>query len=135
MIQAQTRVRRPKEASKQAILDAAEVLLLAEGPDGVRVQRVAAAVGVTDAGVHYHFGNRAGPMAALLRQCGRKLVGDIASASASGQGLKAVSRAMKNAYVDRGAARMMMWLKLAGWRPRGKGMLTPLVGRLHALRI
>ena len=72
-----TRARRSKADARQQILDAALELLLAEGPDAVRVQRVASRVGVTDAAVHYHFGNHAGLMKELLRHSARKLVADI----------------------------------------------------------
>jgi hypothetical protein len=49
--------------------------------------------------------------------------------------LRNLSRAMKCAYVDRGAGRMAMWLKLAGWRPRGSGMLSGLVTSVHTQRV
>ena len=127
------RTRRTRDASRQAILAAAEEIMLAEGPDAVRVQRVAASVGVTDAAVHYHFGSRQGLIEALLRHSGRRLVREIAAAGAAGDGgsvdLSAVSRAMKAAYVEGGAGRMMMWLALAGWRPQGSGMLDGLISR------
>jgi AcrR family transcriptional regulator len=127
------RTRRTRAASRQAILAAAEAIMLAEGPDAVRVQRVAAAVGVTDAAVHYHFGSRQGLIEALLRHSGRRLVREIAAAGAAGEDgrldLTAVSRAMKAAYVDAGAGRMAMWLALAGWRPQGSGMLDGLIAR------
>jgi AcrR family transcriptional regulator len=133
------RTRRTREASKQAILEAAERVLLAEGLEAVRVQRVAAAVGVTDAAVHYHFRNREGLIEALLRHAGRKLVADIAEASRPSADddldLAAVSRALSTAYVDRGSARMAVWLTLAGWRPQGSGLFRPLVERAHAMRI
>jgi AcrR family transcriptional regulator len=127
-----TRVRRSKEASRQAILEAAERLLLQDGPEGVRVQRVAAAVGVTDAAVHYHFGNREGLMEALLRHCGRRLIADVRAASVDGHDLAAVSRALQSAYLDRGAALLAVWLKLAGWRPPGSGMFSRLAEQAAA---
>lgn len=136
MATALKRTRRTREASKQAILDAAEALMLAEGPAAVRVQRVAAVVGITDAAVHYHFGSREGLLEALLRHCGRRLVRDIAETGAAGPelDLPAVSRAMTATYVDGGAARMMMWLALSGWRPQGSGMFGGLVERAAARR-
>lgn len=132
------RVRRSKEDARRAILEAARTLLLKEGLDAVRVQRVALEVGVTDAAVHYHFQSHAGLIEALLRHCGRTLVAEIAAASPQPDqplDLRSVSRAMKRAYVDRGAGRMAMWLKLAGWRPRGSGMLSGLVTSVHTHRV
>ena len=130
------RIRRSRAASKQTILEASEQLMLAEGPAAVRVQRVAGLVGVTDAAVHYHFGSREGLLEALLRHCGRRLVRDISMADAAGPGLDlpAVSRAMTATYVNGGAARMMMWLALSGWRPQGSGMFSGLVDRAQARR-
>lgn len=131
------RVRRSKQEARQAILEAAQVILVKDGLDAVRVQRVAADVGVTDAAVHYHFGNHAGLVEALLKHCGKKLVAELRAASPAEEhvDLRAVSRAMKRAYVDGGAARMLMWLKLAGWRPRGSGMLSGLIASTHAQRV
>lgn len=129
------RVRRSRSEAREAILDAAEAILREEGPEGVVVQKVAAAVGVTDAAVHYHFGNRVGLMEALLHHCGRKLAAEIAEAIATDGGppdLAGVSRAMRRTYGDNGGGRMAMWLRLAGWRPRGAGMLSPLVARAEA---
>jgi AcrR family transcriptional regulator len=132
------RIRRSKADARRAILDVAHAIFLADGLEAVRVQRVAAAVGVTDAAVHYHFGSHAGLIEALLRHCGRKLVAEISAASAAPEralDLKAVSRAMQHAYVDQGGGRMAVWLKLAGWRPRGSGMLSSLVTSVHAERV
>lgn len=106
-----------------------------EGLDAVRVQRVAADVGVTDAAIHYHFGSHAGLIEALLRHCAKELSSEIAAADAEPIDLRAVSRALKRVYVDAGAARMLAWLTLSGWRPRGSGMLSGLVDNLHAQRV
>ena len=129
------RIRRSRDAAREAILEAAEALFLAEGADGVVVQKVAAAVGVTDAAVHYHFDNRLGLMEALLHHTGRRLAAEITAATGPSGGpldLAAVSRSMRESYRDKGAARMVMWLRLAGWRPRGAGMLSPLIARSEA---
>jgi AcrR family transcriptional regulator len=129
------RVRRSREAARQAILDAAEAIMLAEGPDAVTVTRVAEAVGVTDAAVHYHFGSRMGLIRALLRHAGRGLVRAIVKATRPADqrlDLAAVSAAMRQAYATDGGAQMAVWLQLAGWRPQGTGMLSPLVARAEA---
>lgn len=132
------RVRRSKEDARRAILDAAQAIFSKDGLDAVRVQRVAAEVGVTDAAVHYHFGSHAGLIEALLRHCGKKLVAELDAAGPDAQhqlDLRSVGRAMQRAYVDAGAGRMLVWLKLAGWRPRGSGMLSGFVERLHTRRV
>jgi TetR/AcrR family transcriptional regulator, repressor for neighboring sulfatase len=134
------RVRRTREASKQAMLEVATALLLENGVAGVRVQAVATAVGVTDAAVHYHFQNRAGLMEAVLKHAARNLAkdltaaglfGDSAPADVSGSDIAVLVDTLRKTHVDGGAARMLVALALAGWRPRGKGMFKPLVERLR----
>ena len=135
---ADKRIRRTKQASRLAILEAAERTFMREGLEAVRVQKIAAEVGVTDAAVHYHFGSRQGLLEALLRHAGRRLMKEVARASrAEGQDLDvpAVSAAFRRAYVDAGGGRLAAWLSLAGWNPQGTGLLNPLIERAHALRL
>lgn len=131
------RIRRSKQDARQAILETAQSILLKDGLDAVRVQRVAAELGVTDAAVHYHFGSHAGLIEALLRHCAKRLVAELGVASTAKDqvDLRVVSHAMKRAYADAGAARMLIWLTLAGWRPRGSGMFAGLVASVHAERL
>jgi AcrR family transcriptional regulator len=134
-----TRQRRTPQAAKFAILDAAERRLHDVGPEGVRIQRIAADLGITDAAVHYHFGTREVLMDALLRRIGRRLVDDIdvtIESWAPGQvDVAALGRLFQRAYADERAARLALWLSLAGWRPKGSGMLKSLVERVHRARI
>lgn len=134
-----TRQRRTPQAAKFAILDAAERRLHDEGPEGVRIQRIAADLDITDAAVHYHFGTREALMDALLRRIGRRLVDDIDATVegwAPGQiDVAALGRLFQRAYADERAARLALWLSLAGWRPKGSGMLGSLVKRVHRARI
>ncbi|HEV2370316.1 MAG TPA: helix-turn-helix domain-containing protein, partial [Acidimicrobiales bacterium] len=74
-----SRTRRSVEEARRLILDAAQRRLIAGGPEAVRVQTVAADVGITDAAVHYHFANREGLMEALLAEAGRRLRRDLRS--------------------------------------------------------
>src|SRR5260370_35691905 len=74
------RIRRSPEASKLAILEAGEGRRTKDGPDGVRVQRIAADLGMTDAALHYHFGNREALVKALMRFSAKRLVEDIGGA-------------------------------------------------------
>ncbi|WP_309645475.1 helix-turn-helix domain-containing protein [Phenylobacterium sp.] len=132
------RVRRTVEASRQAILEAAERCLIDEGPNGVKVQRIARDLGLTDAAIHYHFGNREGLMEALLRFSGRRFVEEVQGAmsvgDAAGIDLRQAASRLSELYERRGTARLAMWLMLAGWSPKGAGMLQPLAEWLHAGR-
>lgn len=135
---ARKRVRRTVEASRQAILEAAERYLIAEGPHGVKVQAIARDLGLTDAAVHYHFGNREGLLEALLRFSGRRFLDELAVAM-DGQDptsldLGTAARLLSDLYERRGTARLAMWLILSGWSPTGAGMLEPLAFGVHQWR-
>lgn len=133
------RKRLTPQAAKFAILNAAERRLHDEGPEGVRFQRIATDLGITDAAVHYHFRTREALMDALLRRIGRRLVDDIESIIESWApdqiDVSALGRLFQRAYVDERAARLALWLSLAGWRPKGSGMLKALVERVHRARV
>jgi AcrR family transcriptional regulator len=65
-------------ATRARLIDSAERLFLAHGPDEVSVRMVNAAAGLNPAAVHYHFGSRDGLVLALLedRLTGRRYVFD-----------------------------------------------------------
>lgn len=132
------RVRRTVEASRQAILEVAERHLIDEGPNGVKVQKIGRELGLTDAAIHYHFGNREGLLEALLRFSGRRFVEDFASLADSVDlasfGLDQAARLLTDLYGRRGTARLAMWLVLSGWSPTGSGMLLPMAELLHEAR-
>src|SRR5438876_6407153 len=112
MAQVQTgkRVRRTRAAAREEMLDAAEELLGVGGPDAVRVQRVARAVGVSDAAVHYHFESRDALFEALLRRTGRRLRAQLAATLRRQQGsgapldLTALARDLHAVFADGGYA-------------------------------
>src|ERR1700726_2617867 len=60
------RKRRTAEDARAAILDAAERRLVASGPAGIRLQEVAADVGVSHPTVLPHFGSREGLVEAVV---------------------------------------------------------------------
>ena len=133
------RLRRTPQAAKVAILEAAERRLHDEGPEGVRIQRIAADLGITDAAIHYHFGSREALMDALLRRIGRRLVDDIEATierwAPDQIDVAALGRLFQRAYADERAARLALWLSLAGWRPKGSGMFKSLVEQVHRARL
>src|SRR5215470_3878323 len=125
------RIRRAPQDARRAILDAAERRLIAGGPQAVRVQLVARDIGITDAAVHYHFANRRGLLKALVRSAGgrlkRELAEAVAACGASSVDIRALVTRLRETYDTRQYARLTAWMTLAGWRPRGAGML-----RTHA---
>jgi AcrR family transcriptional regulator len=138
--QAGKRVRRTRAAAREQILDAAEDLLQVGGPDAVRVQRVARAVGVSDAAVHYHFESRDALLDALLRRTGQRLRAQLAATlrrqppSGASLDLTALVHDLRAVFTDAGYARLTAWMLLSGWTPTGSGMLRETGQALHEER-
>jgi AcrR family transcriptional regulator len=132
------RIRRTPEASRLAILKAAERRLIADGLDGVRVQRIAADLGMTDAAVHYHFGSRDALIQALLRFSGKRLVTELDAIldawDVDRLDLQRLGALFRESYAERGVARLVLWWALSGGKPRGSGMLRRLVEAVHEAR-
>ena len=130
--------RRSAKEAQAAILEVAERHLSAGGPAAVRVQKVAAELGITDAAVHYHFGNRSKLMTALLKHAGRKLRAGLAEAPVSsaraGEVLDVMADRLDEIYRRKGYARLAMWLVLDGWRSKGAGLHRPMIDRLQDAR-
>ncbi|PZR03630.1 MAG: hypothetical protein DI536_35720 [Archangium gephyra] len=61
-----TRKRRTVEEARGEILDAAEAVLRKDGPSAIRLQDVAAAVGMSHPTVLHHFGSREGLLEAVV---------------------------------------------------------------------
>ena len=133
------RVRRGRDEARHAILEAAEKHLREGGPEAVRVQRVAEDLGITDAAIHHHFGNRQGLMEALLRFAGRRmrdeLGGILEGWDGEPEGLERVAELIADTYAVRGYARLALWLTQSGWVTSGKGLFEPLVDAVHRTRL
>ena len=136
---ASKRVRRSVEVSKHTILERAEHYLIAEGLNGVKVQKIARDLGLSDAAIHYHFGNRKKLLEALLRFAGRRFVAELTAAieksEMSSFDLASAARLLSDLFERRGTARLAMSLILSGWSPPGAGMLQPLAEWLHRARV
>ena len=131
---APSHTRRSPDAARRLILEAAEKRLVEEGPAGVRVQRIARDLGLTDAAIHHHFAGRAGLMEALLRHGGRRLrdeIGELAAGAGEPLDLGRAAELISETFERRGYARLALWLVLSGWRERGAGMFSELVERVH----
>ncbi len=116
------RVRRTAEDARTAILDAAEKRLAAVGPAGIRLQDVAADVGVSHPAILHHFGDREGLVHAVVERAMDKLEDDLVSTLTTNAGpdppdtATMLSRVFET-LADRGAARLVAWLLLSGYRP------------------
>jgi TetR/AcrR family transcriptional regulator, repressor for neighboring sulfatase len=67
------RLRRTPEEARQLILDTAQVLIARNGPEGLRLQDIAAAAGISHPLILHHFGSRAG----LVRSLARRATADL----------------------------------------------------------
>ncbi len=105
-------------AARENILAAAEGLLVAQGPQALKLADVAAAAGVSNATVLHYFGSIQEVQTALMERMITGLVETILAsrfslddiATARDQGL----RALFDAFEARGAARLAAWLVLTG---------------------
>jgi AcrR family transcriptional regulator len=112
------RQRRSAEAARQEILDAAERRLSDGGPAALRLQDVAADVGVSHPAVLHHFGSREGLVGAVVERAVRRLEAAlIDSFRSSGDeppdGAALLERVFAT-LADGGHARLMAWLLLSG---------------------
>ena len=110
------RIRRSPEESRSNILSAAESLLVAQGPQSLRLADVAKAAGVANATVLHHFGSIDAVQKALMERMIADLVASIMVVEvppddpAAARGL--ALRTLFDAFESRGAARLAAWLEL-----------------------
>lgn len=114
------RRRRSADEARTAILDAAEARLREVGPGGIRLQEVAAAVGVSHPTVLHHFGSREGLIDAVvartLESIQAGLFEEVVAAPGT-EGVQALIDRVAAQMNHQGRARTLMWLALAGYGP------------------
>lgn len=115
------RVRRAPAEARDNILNAAEKLLLEDGPVALKLADVAAAAGVANASVLHHFGSIDALHAALMERMVAQLIADVMAIADQGGARddqqEAVFQALFDVFENRGAARLAAWLELTGeWR-------------------
>jgi AcrR family transcriptional regulator len=116
------RRRRTADVARQEILEAAERRLAQSGPQGLRLQDVAADVGISHPAVLHHFGSREALVHAVIERAIVKLQEDLVrSLAATPQGDKpdttALFERVYETLSDRGYGRLMAWLLLHGYDP------------------
>jgi AcrR family transcriptional regulator len=113
------RKRRTAEEARTAILDAAEQRLIASGPGGIRLQEVAADVGVSHPAVLHHFGSREGLTQAVVARALASLHTGLLTAvqepEAGPDHIAALLDGVFDALVRGGHARAFLWLALSGY--------------------
>jgi len=127
MAETNKRVRRTAVEARTLILNAAEARLQSDGPEGLKVQEVAAVAGVAHSTVLHHFGSAAGLRAALVEDMGKRLLEDILALFKSRDAGQADSQVLFNVFAtlsDKGHARLMAWMMLKGDQPTGSNERT-----------
>jgi AcrR family transcriptional regulator len=113
--------RRPAKDTRLAILEAAEARLSKVGPFGLRLEEVAADVGISHPAVLHHFGSREGLVRAVVEHAMAGLQDELVRALAVGDGPPpsgaALFETVLTALFDRGQARLIAWLVLSGYDP------------------
>ncbi len=130
--------RRRLEAAdaREAILSAAEALLVEGGPDALRLTEVATRAGVSHPNVLYHFGSVAELQARLAQRVAERLAAEIATVfeGAAGSSMpidRAISEVFR-VFGEGGYARLLSWLEMSQNKPTFDTLATKLE-LLHSL--
>jgi len=117
---AKPRKRRAAAEAREEILVAAERRLIDEGPASLRLQDLAAEIGISHPAILHHFGSREGLVKAVVERAVRTLQDDlvrsITGADAKAAGLPMLDR-VHEILATRGHARLIAWLLLSGYEP------------------
>ena len=131
------RVRRTPEEARRLILDTAQELIARTGPQGLRLQDIAAAAGISHPLILHHFKSRAGLVRALTREAAGELKDRMVAAMAQpeyspGDQLDRVFDAFRG-----GLAQRLAWLAFedpGGGDQDDPMLLREIVDILHARR-
>ncbi len=115
------RRRRTAEQARREILDAAELQLQKAGPDSIRLQDVARAVGVSHPTVLHHFGSRDELVRAVVQRAFETLQSELVGAFhvleiGEKETLTMLDRIF-HVFGERGFARVFAWLILSAEKP------------------
>lgn len=136
------RVRRSAKDARRLILDAAEKRLATQGPEGIRLQDIAADLGISHPSILHHFESREGLMHELMARTSVQLRDNLRQAlvglAERGEEAQGLVGSVFEALSDRGAARLQAWLVLTG-RPQSDrethGTLREIADKIHEQRV
>jgi len=104
------RLRRTPEEARRLILDTAQELIARNGPEGLRLQEIAAAAGISHPLILHHFGSREGLVRALVQEAVAELRDKLIAAMGSAESsLEQEFDQVFDAYRD-GLAQRLAWL-------------------------
>lgn len=115
--QPRRRRRRTADEARRAILEAAQKRLAEWGPEEIRLQDIAADLGISHPAILHHFGSREVLMRELSRHAFESLNADLVAALGAGGGTRDVSGWLQQVFEtlrDRGHARLLAWATLTG---------------------
>jgi AcrR family transcriptional regulator len=107
------RIRRTAEDARRQILDAADARLARTGPAGIRLQDVAADVGISHPVILHHFGSREGLIRALTKRAVSEFQDKLLRAIDGGEHTESVLGDVFNT-MRHGLAQRLAWLVLTG---------------------
>lgn len=132
------RRRRTAEEARRRILEAAQRRLVADGPEGLRLQELARDLGISHPAILHHFGSREGLLSALAAHGVRGLNEELARRIREGPvDLGEILDRTSELLADRGQARLLAWLLLSGrgGANGGPDALRDLAEVAHAARL
>jgi AcrR family transcriptional regulator len=115
--QPRRRKRRTAEEARRAILEAAQRRLAECGPEEIRLQDIAADLGISHPAILHHFGSREVLMRELSRHAFESLNRDLVTALSQREPTGDVSAWLDQVFEtlrDRGHARLLAWSTLTG---------------------
>jgi len=141
------RIRRTAEEARKLILDAAEERLATGGPEALRLQDIAADVGISHPAILHHFESRDGLVLALslrtLQSLRDGLIDVLGEVDLQNPNVEGVLAAVFGVLSDRGLARLLAWVVLSGRLFPGNvaqtaeeaQLLKDISDAIHALRV
>ena len=136
------RVRRTAEDARTAILDATEQRLIERGPSGIRLQDVAADVGVSHPTILHHFGSRERLVEAVIQRrvqaMNQEVILALISARADDEASTAIALFDKlyDTFAAGGHARVIAYCALEGRAPTlTPESIRPVTHATHAARV
>jgi AcrR family transcriptional regulator len=132
------RLRRTPGEARRLILEAAQTRLATTGPEGLRLQDIAAAAGISHPLILHHFGSREGLVRALTREAAAELRDKLVAAMASSEySVEQLLDRVFDTFRD-GLAQRLAWLVTVDPGGGAEGtqlIIRDIADRLHDRRI
>lgn len=138
VVNAPSRRRRSPDETRALALEAAQAILAREGPHGLTLQAVAAAIGMTHGNLTHHFGTSAALQTALITKMSERLAGDVQAATLRLRLGEASAREIVDLVFDAlerdGHGRLVAWLTSSGQLDRLQPVLDVISASVSQLR-